>query len=362
MLLTVNGARATRELAELVKAMMDWCAGHDFLDGDVDEVLSQVAVRFHLTIPDTQRAQVYSALAQASPADAGTGRDPVTQVAAFVAGRLPNEPQVLYTLLMAAWMDLCAQAEAEATRENEERERGELDPLAAALGRLTLTGRYYVVSHSGRGKPLLSEAVIGLGLAAGAVAELVIAGQVAVETHTHRLTPGKPVEPAAPAVAPGANETAAPPIPGRVARSLLEDLLEHPAPLRDQLVALAADIEQQVRAELLESGLISPQTHGMLRGRVYYAPTSQGLPKAIRTLVGAALYANPITPAEAVLAELAIATGLDAKGAGDWGRLGSMNRGDAVSRTGAAETVPQLKLLIDLTAAEVDAVVTSPGL
>ncbi|MBR7838968.1 GPP34 family phosphoprotein [Actinospica durhamensis] len=356
MLLTVNGPRTTRELAELIKALMDWSAESAY--GDLDDVLTQVAKRFHITVSDQQRDQVYAAVADALPADTGDGEDPTADVTAWVAARLPYEPQVLSALLMNSWMDLCSQAEAEATRANEERERAERDPIAEAIRHLTLTGRYYVVAHNGRGKPLLSEAVIGLGLAAGAVAELIIAGRIGVEIRTHQLVDGSlPENP------PGTPDTEAspPPAPSQAAEGALEDLRKQTVPLRDQLSVVAAGIEERVRAELLESGLITPETRGMLRERVYYAPVPRGLAKAIRALVGGALYSDPIPSADAVLAELAIATGLDAKQTGGWDRLSSMNRGDALAKTRRAETAAQLKLLVDLTAAEVDAVVISPG-
>lgn len=357
MLLTVNGPRSPRELAELVKALMDWCTEGGY--GDLDDVLTQVAQRFHITVTEQQRHQVFGALAAALPADFGRGPDAAASVDTWVRTRLPQEPHALYALLMTSWMELCAQAEAEATRENEERERAQRDPIAEALRRLTLTGRYYVVAHSGRGKPLLSEVVTGLGLGAGAIAELVIAGRIAVDTRTHRFTDAIPVD----APIPGAPETDTPPPPppSRAAESVLEDLRADSSPLRDQLLALAGSIEERVRTELVDAQLISPESRGMLRERTYYAPAQRGLAKAVRSLVGAALYADPITSADAVLAELAIATGLDAKQTSGWDRLSSMNRGDALAKTRRAETAAQLKLLVDLTAAEVDTVVTSPG-
>ncbi|WP_034269108.1 GPP34 family phosphoprotein [Actinospica robiniae] len=355
MLLTVNGARSNRELAELVKALMDWCTEGGY--GDLDEVLAQAARRFHITVSDQQRYQVFAAVANALPAGSGHTQDPIADVSAWVAARLPYEPHALYGLLMTSWMDLCAQAEAEATRENEARERGERDPIAEAIRQLTLTGRYYVVAHSGRGKPVLSEAVIGLGLAASAIAELIIAGWIAVEIRTHRFIPPDPTV----AAIPGDGETAGPTKPSRAAESVLEDLRARAIPLRDQLTVVAAGVEELVRTELHEAGIINPESRGMLRERVYYAPVQRGLAKAIRALVGGALYSDPIASADAVLAELAIATGLDAKQSGGWDRLGSMNRGDALAKTRRADTAAQLKLLVDLTAAEVDAVVISPG-
>lgn len=357
MLLTVNGARSTRELAELVKALMDWCTEGGY--GNLDDVLAQVAKRFHITVPDQQRYQVFAALADALPADSGQGHDAITDVSTWVAARLPYEPHVLYALLMNSWMDLCAQAESEATAENEERERAERDPIAEAIRQLTLTGRYYVVAHNGRGKPMLSEAVIGLGLAASAIAELVIAGRIAVEIRTHRFV--EPSPPEGPASGDSEPDTNPPAAPSAAAQAVFEDLRIQAAPLRDQLTVLAAGVEERVRTELHEAGIINPETRGMLRERVYYAPVQRGLAKAIRALVGGALYSDPIAPADAVLAELAIATGLDAKQSGGWDRLGSMNRGDALAKTRRAETAAQLKLLVDLTAAEVDAVVISPG-
>lgn len=356
MLLTVHGARSTRELAELVKALMDWCS--DGGQGDLDQVILQVAEQMHITVSTQQRDQVYAALAYALPAETGAGADPVIDVNTWIGARLRQEPHVLYALLMTGWMDLCAQAEAEATRENEERQRAERDPIAEAIRNLTLVGQYYVVAHSGRGKPLLSEVVIGLGLSAAAVAELVIGARLGLDTRTHRFVPNPPLD-----ALPGTPEAevSAPSAPSQAAEDILERLLTGTTPLRDQLVLVGAGMEERVRAGLLEAGIIQPETRGMLRERVYYAPVHRGLAKAVRALVGGALYSDPIDPAAAALAELAIATGLDAKQSGGWDRLGSMNRGDALAKTRRAETAAQLKLLVDLTAAEVDAVVTSPG-
>lgn len=383
MLLTVDGPRSARELAELVKALMDSCAGGG--RGDLDTVLTEVTRRHHIGVSHTQRGQVFRALAAILPAEAEQrAATSAEMVSTWVGARLPQDPDILYILLMAAWTDLCAQAEAEATREHEEREHEERDPVAEAIRQLTLSGRYYVVAHSGRGKPVLSQTVAGLGLAAGVLAELVLAGRIDLETRTHRLlrtpagteapSPGSELSTevetgrgdaagAGAGPGPGAETESAAGRPlSRAAERALEQTPAQPAPLRDHLVDLAARAEDWVREELAESDLIGPEKHRMLREHVYYAPRERGLAKAIRTLVGEALHADPIPPLDALLAELAIATGLDAKQSGGWDRLSSMTRGDALAGSACGDAAEQLKLLIDLTAAEVDTVVTSPGI
>lgn len=349
VLLTVDGARTARELAALVKALMDWSA--DGGRGDLDTALTQVARRCHIAVPDVQREQIFAALAALPPAEDGLG-----------GAHLRQAQKPLYTLLAAAWVDLCAQADAEATREHGEHDPAPRDPVAAGIRRLTLSGRYYAVAHNGRGKPLLSRPVIGLGLAAGAIAELVIAGRVGLETRTHRLVrlPAEGPEGGA-GTFDGDDEAATRPAPSRAAERVLDETPAQPTPLRDHLVNLSTRIEEWVCAELAESGLVAPEKHGMLRERVYYAPCERGLATAIRTLLGGALHTDPIALTDAVLAELVIATGLDARHSGAWDRLATMTRGDALAEARRPKAAAQLKLLVDLTAAEVDTVVTSPG-
>lgn len=355
VLLTVDGARTARELAALVKALMDWCT--DGGRGGLDTALTQVAKRCHISVPEVQREQVYAALAAVPPAavpPTGFGQGGFGQGGA----RPPHDQKALYTLLTAAWVDLCAQAQAEATRENEEHDRAPRDPVAEAIRRLTLSGRYYVVAHNGRGKPLLSRPVIGLGLAAGTIAELVIAGRISLDTRTHHLlrVPGD----GGAASYDRVTETVARPTPSRAAERVLEETPAQSTPLRDHLVSLSARVEEWVCTELAESGLVTAETHGMLRERVYYAPCERGLATAVRTLLGGALHTDPIAMADAVLAELVIATALDARHSGAWDRLPTMTRGDALAESRRPAAAAQLKLLVDLTAAEVDTLVTSP--
>ena len=357
MLLTVEGPRTPRELAALVKALMDWCAGAG--GGDLGAVVAQVERRYLITVPGVQLDQVLGALAAVLPAEAGWDGPPAARVAGWIAARLPQDQRALSTLLASAWVDLCAAADAEATREYEGHDHTPRDPVAEAVRRLTLSGRYYVIAHTGHGKPLLSRPVIGLGLAAAAIAELLIAGRIGLEIRTHHV-----LRPPAGRLAPRSEHEAGAawqPAPSRAAERVLEETPEQPAPLRDHLVALSTRIEDWVCTDLVESGLVGPETHGVLRGRVYYAPCQRGLAKAIRALVGGSLHNDPIPVADAVLAELVTATALDARQSGDWDRLASMARGDALAAARRPEAAARLKLLVDLTAAEVDAIVTSPG-
>ena len=366
MLLTVGGLRTSRELAELVKALLDACLDGGFRE--LDPAFELVERRRNIVVPEDQRRQVYEEIAAELGPEVPDDEDPAAAVPEWLAEHRMREPDALGRLLQAAWTELHARAEAELLRETEERKRGPRpDPIVETIRALPLTGRYFVVAHNSKGKPSLSDVVIGLGLAAAIAAELVLAGLASLEIRSHLLTPAPAPDADEPPEAPEDSSTGA--LLSRTAAAAGEALGEaEPAPIRRWLADQAATAGVRVRTELADAAVVHAVTRGMVRERVYHAPANRGLAPAVRDVVVGSLGGDgPVDPVNAVLAELAIATGLDAAQGSAWSRLASMTRGDALARSrpdpaGPPDRTAQLKLLVDLTAAEVDAVVTSPGL
>ena len=365
MLLTVGGLRTSRELAELVKALLDACLDGGFQE--LDPAFELVERRRNIVVPEDQRRQVYEEITAELGPEAPDDEDPAASVAEWLAEHRMREPDALGRLLQAAWTELHARAEAELLRETEERKRGPRpDPIVETIRGLPLTGRYFVVAHNSKGKPSLSDVVIGLGLAAAIAAELVLTGRASLEIRSHLFTP----PPAPDADAPEAQEDSSTgALLSRTAAAAGEALSEaEPAPIRRWLADQAATAGVRVRTELADAAVVHAVTRGMVRERVYHAPANRGLAPAVRDVVVGSLGGDgPVDPVHAVLAELAIATGLDAAQGSAWNRLASMTRGDVLARSrpdpaNRPGRTAQLKLLVDLTAAEVDAVVTSPGL
>ena len=271
-------------------------------------------------------------------------------------------------ILQAAWTELHARAEAELLRETEERKRGPRpDPIAETIRALPLTGRYFVVAHNSKGKPSLSDAVIGLGLAAAIAAELVLAGRASLEIRSQLLTPIPAPDADAAPESPEAPTTGA--LLSRTAAAAGEALGEaEPLPIRRWLADQAATAGVRVRTELADAAVVHAVTRGMVRERVYHAPAQRGLarPSAIWS---SARWVATVRSTRCTRSSPSwlIATGLDAAQGSAWNRLAALTRGDVLARSrpepaGRAGRKAQLKLLVDLTAAEVDAVVTSPGL
>lgn len=106
MLLTVVGERNARELAELVKALLDRC--QQFAYGDLADLTNAVAAGKGIAVPSGQLDQVLDAIVAASPIGHGSPRN-----RGEVIEQTTGNHARLSELLESAWMHLAAEASAQ---------------------------------------------------------------------------------------------------------------------------------------------------------------------------------------------------------------------------------------------------------
>jgi hypothetical protein len=373
MLVTVVGARSTKELRDLVKALLDRC--QVFAYADLAAVVKAVEGQHCIAVAGTQVDQVLYAMAAAHPTVDGP-----FPVGSRLVRETTDNPVRLADMLESAWVWLAAESSAEL----------EAADLARAFEsryqRLTLPGWCCLLLHDANtGRPLLPERVIGAVLAAGVVSELLLAGRVHVDEGDLWLraytaaeysladTVAQQIE----RVPKGANGNhlqlqarALPPPRARLpelsatAACALSEIRSVPRAMRldDWFRHLTPTAPELVRGELAKAEVIRAQRgKRVLREHAWYPPID---PMEVSLLRGsiirplASSEAAPRSAAIALLMELARACGLTRARAEDWSTVNSLPR-----RAGLAN-VPNHRAfsrLLDLVEEAVDAAVTSPS-
>jgi hypothetical protein len=372
MLLTVAGTRSTRELAALVKALLDRCQVYAY--ADLAAVVEAVAAQQGIAVPGGQLDQVLYAMAAAQPATDGPA--PTRN---WVIQETTNNPVRLAEMLESAWMQLAAESSAEL----------EAADLARAFEtryqRLTLPGWCCLLLHdTATGRPILPERVIGAVLAAGILSELLVAGRVDVEEGSLRLraytdADYRGSEMIAQIIArlpAGADATdfqrqarALPPRLGTLpdlsaaAASVLTEIRSagRATRLHGWFRHLAPGAAELVRGELAKAEVIRPQqVKRVLRELTRYPPTDPMQVNLLRGSIIGPLASNgtlPQTAPTALLMELVRACGLARARADDWFTV------NAVARRVGLAVVPHrnaLARLLDLVEEAADAAVFSP--
>jgi len=371
MLVTVGGARSTKELRDLVKALLDRCQVYAY--ADLATVVKTVAAQQGIAVPGGQVDQVLYAMAAAQPAIDGPAP---TQN--WLIQETTNNPVRLAEMLESAWMQLAAESSAEL----------EAADLARAFEtryqRLTLPGWCCLLLHDANtGRPLLHERVIGAALAAGVVSELLLAERVhvdeALRLRSYTDADYRRAEMVAQSIArlpKGADDTdlqrqshALPPrasLPelSATAASVLTEITSASQAMRldgwfRHLTPHAADL---MRGELAKAEVISPRRGTRrLRERTCYPPTDPMQVNLLRgSIIGplASGKSAPRSAATALLMELARACGLTRARADDWFTVNSLPR-----RAGLT-AVPHRRAfsrLLDLVEEATDAAVYSPS-
>lgn len=372
MLVTVAGPRSTKELRDLVKALLDRCQ----LDAypDLAAVVRAVSARQGIRVPAVQVRQVLGAMAAARPA----------------SGPIPSQDQLivetadcpvpLAELLEYAWMQLAAEASAELEAADLGR------AFETRYERLTLPGWCCLLVHEAvSGRPILPERVIGAVLAACIVAELLLARRVDADEegrHVRAYTEEDYLEAERVAgliarlpdgMADAELLRTADALPGprtrlpelsAAAASVLAEIKRASVPARlDRwflgLSPVAADL---VRGELAEADVIKPRRGTwMLSERATYVPTDPMQVTLLRGSVIGPLASNgslPRSAAAAVLMEMVRACGLTRARAEDWFTVNTLPK-----RAGLAG-VPHRRAfarLLDLVEEAADAAVCSPA-
>jgi hypothetical protein len=165
MLVTVVGARSTKELRDLVKALVDRCQLYAYTD--LAAVVKAVAAQHGITVPGEQVDQVLYAMAAAQPAVSGPS--PARRLIAETT----NNPVRLAEMLESAWMWLAAESSAELEAADHAR------AFETRYQRLTLPGWCFLLMHDvDSGRPILPDRAISATVAAGVLAELILAGRI----------------------------------------------------------------------------------------------------------------------------------------------------------------------------------------
>lgn len=381
MLLNVSGLRTTRELVELVKALSDYSA--EVHCRDLAAAVTGVEARESLKLTEPQANQVACEVVTALPGGAAPPEvDPNAVLNAWVG----DDHVRLYKALLNTWLNLCARLEAE--HEAADRERAAIvsvDPAEPDTPRLPLPGWLFMISHDPHsGKPQLMQAVIGFGLAAAIMSELLLADRVHLEPANHRVLAFSHTEHelaySLTAVLESFDQAALSErlavrerlleLPRPEARAMrltksAEQVLQtieesQPAPLRTWLVRLAPAVTGLVREELLADGIVERRVKRRLGERVFYAPTDTEAAVLLRaSAVSPLVQGRTPDPATAVLLELVRATGLDVARRGEWYELARQPRQPLPADFPRREPLAEL---LELARAEVTTVITSPGL
>jgi hypothetical protein len=372
MLVTVAGPRSTKELRDLVKALLDRCQLYAY--PDLSSAVKAVSAKHGIDVPPVQVEQVLSAMAAAQPA-AGPVPSPEQ-----VFSETTDCPVRLAELLECAWMQLAAEASAELEALDQAR------AFETRYQRLTLPGWCCLLLHDAvSGRPILPERVIGAVLAACIVAELLLAWRVDADEEGRRLRayaeadyleaervtwlisrmPEGSVDPEmlrrADTLSPSRARL---PELSAAAAGVLSEIERSGAPARldhwfQQLSPVAADL---VRGELAKAEVIKPRRgKWMMSERATYLPTDPMQVALLRGSVIGPLASKgslPRSAAAAVLMEIVRACGLTRARAEDWFTVNTLPK-----RAGLAG-VPHRRAfarLLDLVEEAADAAVCSPA-
>lgn len=209
-------------------------------------------------------------------------------------------------------------------------------PEAGMQGTGRIADDLYLISHNDRtGRPLLQQRALGLGIAGGLLAELMLGGAIRIEPDG-TLT---------------ARNSWPPDEAARRARDLVS-AERHPLPVRDWLAFLAMSCARDVAGRLEQDGYLI--RCGRMPGRQRYRPASPEWAFAPILRVGACLDASrDLRAHDTVLAGLAIAAGL-------WFRLEQYIKPAGRSLDAAITQLhPALRALITQTQAAVDSTIRS---
>lgn len=377
MLLTVTGTRTTRELAELVKALLDRCQVYGYLS--LADAIDAVEADKRIKVPEGQLVQVLEAMAAAQPAVGGPPPAP-----SEVIRQTTGDPGRLAELLELAWMHLAAECSEQAENADVARKAG--IAFEGRFERLTLPGRCCLLVHDAlSGRPLLPERAIRSVLAAGILAELILAERLRADGSGFRVRAYSDLEYSQAASVAQLVDW----VPdGAAASDLQEQALSLPPPLGrlpdlsgtaaavltevksahqqmtldcwfEHLLPDAADL---VRGELVKAEVIRPtQVKRMLRERTYYPPTDSIKVALLRgTIIGplASDGALPKSAPTALLMELARASGLTRARTDDWFQVNALPKRAGLTTVSHRRACARL---LDLVEEATDAAVFSPS-
>jgi Golgi phosphoprotein 3 (GPP34) len=243
-LVTVTGRLLhLQELAELVRVLARYCEKNSY--SHLSDPVRAMEQNELVKLSDPQLAQLVQVIAGSLPAAAQLPDGAAASLEKWVGG----DGARLFEAVRSAFVGLHARVdvvETERLRGEREREERGPSPMRDAVEGLDLPSRFYLAAHKVRtGDPLLPERVIGLGLSAAVLAELLAERRLRVGSAAELVEVSLPRH--------GESE----PVAG-VAGRVLEQIAVEPEPavLGDWLAFLAGSLPEMVRAELLGRGVL----------------------------------------------------------------------------------------------------------
>jgi hypothetical protein len=331
------------ELAEIVDALADFCSVNSQCTGLYEAV--DVMTRFkRVTLTPDQVDQVVAAVAEALPVGGAKSASAIEDIHGWVADHGdPNK--ALTSLLTYASGQLHERVQSEPKPPTPTEEVGESSAVRARA--LALPECFYLLAHSPRtGGPLLPPRVTGVGLSAAVLAELLIAGRIAVHTDTQKVRPIWVEDQHAPWIS-------------AVAKRTQEQIREEKdgAVLGQWLAYLAPEVSRRIRDLLVYHDVLDSRPRRALWSRGHHPPTDPNLAHAVNSAALMPLWRGQAPNASnAVLLGLVKAAGLDAGRYSVWGNLGLLSA-EAAGYTGTHREV--ITILLDHVAAAVNTAVTT---
>lgn len=314
-----------RQVAELLKALRDCCYDPDsggFLPDDLGAVLRRAMAVYQFQLTPHQWSQITGTVVSCLP---GTRTaDLLPEIAAWVAER-KRSPHVesdglLHALLTVAAEKATARADDAVIYSSGERfvrERRSDQKLAPS----GLSSQYFLLAHDPRtGKQVVSEVVLGLGLAAAALCELRLADRIRIDPASGTVSALEPVVPD--------SAFAGLSFASREAYGQIQSTLGGEVEI--WLQKLGASIIASVRSELLADQLIRRARSRFTT--VYPQVTSHPFHQVASTVRGPLLHERAPEGRAGVLAEILHATGVDAGQRRELAELAQFSQGAGLTR------------------------------
>lgn len=383
MRLRTDGELSAHELAEVLWILSDWCGGRSY--PDLRTAVDGAVAHCGLRVDAGQRLQVARVLAALADPQAGV-EDPVATVDEWIAANRTQSMDALSVLVLSALESRSALAPGLPAGHGET----ETSPVREDLRMLTLPGRFCLLAFNEySGKLMLPDAVLGLGIAAAALAELVLAERICIDAASQTVRHYTKAEfvaarqlgelvgffggegAAGVRFAVCARDTAfafdLPPVDGHISplsapagRALLYLQSRSHSSIGKWLAVLADAEPDRLLANLAFAGVLAAEPRRIRREKLRYRPVRPHTAGYIHSAIVSPIARNeyPALP-DVVLLELVRATGLDMAARSQWTAASRLRKGVALAE---APYGAELECLLAITAAEVTAVNSSPGL
>lgn len=336
------------QLGRLLKTMSDHAYAHPEIGG-VKALLDAVARKWDVELSEEHVGQVYGALSLVVPTGVIYSVESSSELDwAISITSLDHGPDTLSKAVFRAWRNVAAAAKQEPA-ELVLMETGGLlvpDPRDKDLDGLSIAELMFLVTHDKLdGRALLAQPVLGCGVAAALLAELVLRELICIDLTSHVVQAR--AEPSATVAGISA------PV-----RQALEEIQDgEPAMLGRWLTALSTNGHLAVRRHLVKTGVVVREERGRWQKKTYFVPVGEVIDSIFRVVTRPLHVRRMPTAPCGVLVELAKVTGLTVARYGEWFYVHNIAPGATLAGVPGRE---QLDLLLAMTKAEVTDLLTRP--